>query len=624
MREIPDIIILAGPNGSGKSSVLEAIAYAKEAVASYSQNNPMINRINNTQLISSNADSAKIEVDFLLNDNEKRILKSMNLHYNDIESLVVTIENTVSGRRKNHNVNPLGSNISDGFRYVLSTHGETPNLGLMDYIDAHRIFHRQEVSTFNFSINSENDRQKRFSSAAEKFNQLKNTLLRLHTMDSFQLREDFKKGELSEDKEKYLVMDRKIEKAFELLASKKYEGIDINSNPFKFEVSTPLGEIDIDELSSGEKEIIFILLELLALNLNNSIILFDEPDLHLNEGVQHKFIEFIKSLGKHNQIWMTTHSASIINTAESDSLFRVELHNPQRNNNQVVKILDNNSRIELLYNVLGTKSILTLGEKIVFLEGVVDNDKFIFDTWFDNLKNSIVFVSSGSVNNINKITEKNLSLLEESTKFNYFYCIRDGDFAIKGQKQNELSPKQRLFQLERYHIENYLLDEELIYDIVRVYHKNNLNSHDDVRNALKSSINKHKNNFILKILENRINNMIFLDRFSVRGDFNKMDRMEILQQITQYEQTLKSLSQTPLRSDKLMMECETYFDNILNSSNDRWKYELPGRDILKFFIQDHLHNLIHYELFRDSLVDKIKVKGIPEDIQTIIEKIANE
>jgi AAA15 family ATPase/GTPase len=624
MNNIPDTVILAGPNGSGKSSLLEAIAYAKEAVVSYSQSNPLTNRINNTQLISSNADLARIEVDFLLNDDEKRILESMDLHYNDVESLIVTIEKTVSARRKNHSINALNSNVSDGFRYVLSNHGETPNLGLMDYIDAHRIFRRQELSGFNFSINSENERQKRFSSAAEKFNQLKNTLLRLHTVDYFHLGEDFKKGQLSEDKEKYLVMDRKIEKAFELLSSKKYEGIDIHSNPFKFEVSTPLGKIDIDELSSGEKEIIFILLELLTLNLNNSIILFDEPDLHLNEGVQHKFIEFIKSLGKDNQIWMTTHSASIINTAESESLFRVELHDPQRNNNQVVKILDNDSRIELLYDVLGTKSILTLGEKIVFLEGVADNDKFIFDTWFDNLKNSIVFVSSGSVNNINKITEKNLLLLEESTKFNYFYCIRDGDFAIRGQKQTESSTNQRLFQLERYHIENYLLDEKLIYDIVRVYHKNNLNSPDDVRKALKYSIDKHRNNFILKILENRINNMIFLEKFSVRGDFNNMDRMEIIQQITQYEQTLKSLSETPLNADELMTECETCFDNILNSSTDRWKYELPGRDILKFFIQDHLHNLIHYELLRDTLVDKIKVQGIPEDIESIIAKIANK
>lgn len=617
MNEIGDMVILAGPNGSGKSSILEAIGYAKEAVVSYSNNNQIYNRLG-TSLVSADSNTARIELDFEINEQESGILHSLGKKVNEIEKIIVTIN------KADNSLSPLESQISDGFRFLLKNHGDVPNLGLMDYIDAHRIFHKQPISEFNFSTNPEIERQKRFSPASEKFSRLKYTLLRLKTMDSFHLHDDFKNNQVSEDREIYLDMERKINKAFELLSSKKFNNIDIKSNPIKFNVQTPIGNIDIDELSSGEKEIIFILLELLALNLNNSILLFDEPDLHLSESVQQKFIEFIKSIGNNNQIWLTTHSSSIINDTEPDSLFRVQIHNPQKNNNQVAKILDKDSKLGLLYEVLGTKSILTLGEKIVFLEGALENDKFIFDSWFDSLKNNVVFVNSGSVNNINKITETNLYLLGESTKYNYFYCIRDGDLSSFNQQPISSVQNKRLFTLKRYHIENYLLDEEMIFNVIKISSKNPFKNSKEVYEALKKSIERHKNNFILKILENKINTSVYLEKFSVKGDFNTMNKKDIEQQIDQYEKCLQNLSQTSFNSQVLVSECEKQFNDILKSSDDQWKIVLPGRDILKYFIQDNILPIIKYNYLRDSLVEKIKDKGVPKEIESIVDTIVKD
>src|SRR5690625_6259983 len=63
----------------------------------------------------------------------------------------------------------------------------------------------------------------------------------------------------------------------------RVDDVYLDQNPFKFAVETPRGTIDIDELSSGEKEILNTYIHFHHLNPSDSIILFDEPDVRSEE-----------------------------------------------------------------------------------------------------------------------------------------------------------------------------------------------------------------------------------------------------------------------------------------------------------------------------------------------------
>jgi len=79
-------------------------------------------------------------------------------------------------------------------------------------------------------------------------------------------------------------------------------------------------EFDIRELSSGEKQIFFRFLSLKRLNINNAIILIDEPETSLHPEWQRKIIDVYRNIGENNQIIMATHSPLIIGSVPSESV----------------------------------------------------------------------------------------------------------------------------------------------------------------------------------------------------------------------------------------------------------------------------------------------------------------
>jgi len=77
---------------------------------------------------------------------------------------------------------------------------------------------------------------------------------------------------------------------------------------------------DIHELSSGEKQLFFRLLSLKRLNVNNAIIIIDEPETSLHPEWQRKVIEVYKKIGENNQLILATHSPFVIGSVPSESI----------------------------------------------------------------------------------------------------------------------------------------------------------------------------------------------------------------------------------------------------------------------------------------------------------------
>lgn len=79
-------------------------------------------------------------------------------------------------------------------------------------------------------------------------------------------------------------------------------------------------EFDITGLSSGEKQLFLRALSLKFLEVNNSVILIDEPEISLHPQWQRKIIDVYKRIGNNNQLIIATHSPHVIGSITSNKL----------------------------------------------------------------------------------------------------------------------------------------------------------------------------------------------------------------------------------------------------------------------------------------------------------------
>lgn len=79
-------------------------------------------------------------------------------------------------------------------------------------------------------------------------------------------------------------------------------------------------EFDINGLSSGEKQLFLRALSLKFLEVNNSIILIDEPEISLHPNWQKKIIKVYENIGENNQLIIATHSPHILGNIEAKQL----------------------------------------------------------------------------------------------------------------------------------------------------------------------------------------------------------------------------------------------------------------------------------------------------------------
>lgn len=149
-------------------------------------------------------------------------------------------------------------------------------------------------------------------------------------------------------------------------------------------------EIDIDELSSGEKAIISLFLPFIERQIGQLIaqiegrpasdsqrdlvVLIDEPELHLHPALQARMLDYLRKLVGEGglQFVVTTHSTTILNAANDDELYllapKPDWPDPS---NQLLKLVDDYDRLEAMRLLAGETYPLTACRAIVCIEGEV-------------------------------------------------------------------------------------------------------------------------------------------------------------------------------------------------------------------------------------------------------------
>lgn len=100
------------------------------------------------------------------------------------------------------------------------------------------------------------------------------------------------------------------------------KNIEIEGNKFIIRKNGIL--LSPNDLSSGEKQMLLILLRVFLLDERESVVLIDEPENSLDISWQYKLIDLLVSLNPHAQFFITTHSPSIFGDGWGDKIFYME------------------------------------------------------------------------------------------------------------------------------------------------------------------------------------------------------------------------------------------------------------------------------------------------------------
>ena len=105
---------------------------------------------------------------------------------------------------------------------------------------------------------------------------------------------------------------------------RKYDiGDIIGASGYVFKTKTG-GEIDIEQLSSGEKQLLYILLQVFLQEKKKSILIMDEPEISLHISWQQKLIDVICEMNPNCQLIVATHSPSIFGKGWSENIVYME------------------------------------------------------------------------------------------------------------------------------------------------------------------------------------------------------------------------------------------------------------------------------------------------------------
>ncbi|MDP8240762.1 MAG: ATP-binding protein [Candidatus Hatepunaea meridiana] len=246
-------------------------------------------------------------------------------------------------------------------------------------------------------------------------------------------------------------------------------------------------EFEFNVLSSGEKEVVDILLDLYLRQdeYSDTIFLLDEPDLHINTSIQKNLLlEIDRLVGDNCQIWITTHSIGFLRTLQEEL----------KENCQVIQFKGEYKLASEPYTLTpmrGSKASwkdifsialddlanLVCPKNIIYCEGR-DNpgnggverglDANVFNNIFSDKYHDTLFVSSGGNTELDQRSDIAIAILSKVFSDLNVFILKDRDMA-SGRDTNE-NDRQIYLQnnpnnhrvLKRWEIENYLYDKEVL------------------------------------------------------------------------------------------------------------------------------------------------------------------
>ncbi|KGA89330.1 ABC transporter family protein [Proteus mirabilis] len=297
--DLQDVNVLVGKNGSGKSTIIQIIA-------------ALLRQELNESLSNSSFSQLTLA-------NEGTVAYKVHFHGFDADNLLVFLnaikKSDLKGRGKDKEKKQLNELIQ-----LLKSKNESQKikeLGMGSFKVSENIKNTKRInveliSTINMSANSIYEFKK---SDGER-----TTILDMEIASELErLKHAFK---ISEDAG--VPIQEKLEAAINSLFAECNKFVHFNNGKIFIKMNDSGKEIRYDFLSSGERQLLYILIKTANASLEKTVLLMDEPEISLHLTWQEKLINTIKSINDNCQLIIVTHSPAILMKGWMDSFVDIK------------------------------------------------------------------------------------------------------------------------------------------------------------------------------------------------------------------------------------------------------------------------------------------------------------
>ena len=672
-----DLTVFAGPNGGGKSSVLELIGYALSNSYSLSWS------LNRTFVGFS------FEVAMGLNSYEKQIV------IDSLKKELGSIEEKINNELKVIDSKPeISPEIRETQKAQFIEQAKRPHkhqYDILDYLKGANIYYRAfEYNDGEYSKNPTLHNQIHSYVTRELKDILKRSLgfflksdrnypqkafdrKKIFSFDNVKKKEHLWSLAFNTSEIQYLDMyEFLVQQHYHYLRdlgthyNKKNKGIEVGEEPsdpikpyeellnklfpdYRFAdknesipsnlfIELPSKEvITFNDLSSGEKEVFFILSFFIRHNVENAIIVIDEPELHLHPELSRLLIRNIKSIRNGNQIWIATHNSEIIDEAGRDKVIYVTRDSSTRK----AKFITGNNEQDViiqLKNLFGFSGYIGIAKNLVFLEG--DNsspDRKFYSTLFPKNNSNFKLIPSNGSDNLTKLNGAILSIMDASLGWMKFHLIRDRDYLTpKMIEKYRKHSSGKVFVLSKHELENYLIDFKIISTVLSDIFNIDKTS-DELKEIFFNIALKMSSDVIRDMISFRLNLDLKPQDFSIGKVLNGNayfeykdnsyevleDKSEILKnKFHSISSEINASLNTTLSQEsieKIINECEIEVKVALETNE--WLTLFPGKELLELSAKSlGITNTIS---FQNSIIKEFasEIDSIDSELSDIFEKI---
>lgn len=263
--------------------------------------------------------------------------------------------------------------------------------------------------------------------------------------------------------------------------------IESSKGSLYFKKSDHPSEFEFNVLSSGEKEVVDILLDLYLRQDEycDTIFLLDEPELHINTSIQRQLLlEIDKLVGNNCQIWITTHSIGFLRALQEEMKgkcqviqFKADYKLASEPYTLIPMKTSKANWVDIFSIALDDLANLVSPKRLIYCEGRdmpgkhgTENglDAQVFNKIFSEKFHDTLFISSGGNTELDQRSDIAIAILSKVFSDLEILVLKDRDMA-SGKNTTEHDRQIYLHNnptyhrvLKRWEIENYLFDKEVL------------------------------------------------------------------------------------------------------------------------------------------------------------------
>lgn len=536
----------------------------------------------------------------------------------DIRSALARDE--INGEVTIHRNGTLSLTPNRALTYIFSTF-EPDHLGVIDFHAADRSYTYEQVSNVNIRVSQRDDQWKNSAiyNLAQKYSNVKAALATESIRNLIAERAGGRQGAEAE-------LTSTLRSIFsELIPEKRFDGpTPTPTGELQFPVFTAGTSHDLNELSSGEKEVVFGYLRTRARAARNSVIIVDEPELHLNpamiRGLPTLYQKHIGS-ALNNQIWLVTHSDVFLRAAFYDSdieIFHMAVGVEEPGNNQITRISQRSEFDRACIELIGDIANYRPDQPVLIVEGQQQFDILVLRRLFSEELRGINVLEAGGKTQVH---QRQVSLRDsalKSAQSKTVISVTDSD----GDKESNESQGQ--YQWPAYHIENYLLEPKYIglaIDSITAKAPGTTSPH-YVRELLRTCNNEAAAEIgkrrLVRKLKSRLNRHLQVTPGLPEQD---LQASELQLQLQKCKSAIDAEFEKVTSMDELEKELQRQREETSRLQQQETTADtLPGREVLKKMSERAIPNG-NYETLRNAILNEMARDGYqPPAMKSVLER----